>query len=98
AAARVRAAHAWALLVAALALAATGPGAAQTTNSIDSVAVSKGSSGRTLIRFTLKAPPANPPAGFAIANPARVALDFLDTANGLGKSIQDVSDPTLRSI
>ena len=34
--------------------------------------------------FTLKAPPANPPAGFAIASPPRIALDFLDTSNALG--------------
>jgi len=98
AAARMRVAHAWALLVAALALAATGPSAAQGANSIESISVAKGTSGRTLVRFTLKAPPSNPPAGFAIANPARVALDFLDTANGLGKNVQEVADPTLRSV
>ena len=46
----------------------------------------------------LKAPPAAPPAGFAIASPARVALDFLDTANGLGRTTQEVADPTLRSV
>ena len=40
--------------------------------------------GSTIVKFTLKAPPANPPAGFAIASPPRIALDFLDTANGLG--------------
>ena len=48
--------------------------------------------------FTLKAPPADPPAGFAIANPARVALDFLDTGNGLGRTAQEVAEPTLRSV
>jgi type IV pilus assembly protein PilQ len=90
--------RACAFLLAALALAAADPGAAQTTNSIESLSVSKGSSGRTLVRFTLKAPPATAPAGFAIASPARVALDFLDTGNGLGRTVQEVSDPTLRSV
>ncbi len=97
AATRARAIGACAWLLAALALAA-GPAGAQTTNSIDSLVVSKGPSGRTLVRFTLKAPPANPPAGFAIANPARVALDFLDTGNGLGRTTQEISDPSLRSV
>jgi type IV pilus assembly protein PilQ len=98
AATRARAIGAGAWLLAALALAAAGPSGAQTTNSIDSLTVSKGASGRTLVRFTLKAPPANPPAGFAIANPARVALDFLDTSNGLGRTTQEIADPALRSV
>jgi type IV pilus assembly protein PilQ len=98
AASRTSIVRACALLLAALALATAGPGTAQTTNSIDSLTVSKGTSGRTLVRFTLKAPPASPPAGFAIASPARVALDFLDTGNGLGRTLQEVSDSTLRSV
>jgi type IV pilus assembly protein PilQ len=46
----------------------------------------------------MKAPLANPPAGFAIQNPPRIALDFPDTANGLGKTVQDIGDPALRSV
>src|SRR2546423_1728081 len=82
------------------ALAALGSGQvfAQTGNSIDSVSVSKASSGRTVIKFTLKAPLSNPPAGFAITNPPRIALDFPDTANGLGRTAQEVGDPALRSL
>jgi type IV pilus assembly protein PilQ len=71
---------------------------AQSANSLDALNVSKASSGRTVIKFTLKAPLANPPAGFAIANPPRIALDFPDTSNGLGKTVQDVGDPALRSV
>ena len=71
---------------------------AQTPNSIDAVSVSKGSSGRTVVKFTLKAPLPNPPAGFAISNPPRIALDFPDTSNGLGRSAQDIGDPALRSL
>ena len=96
AATRARAVGAW--LLAVLALAASGAVGAQTTNSLDSLSVSKGASGRTVVRFVLKSPPAQPPAGFAIANPARVALDFLDTSNGLGRTLQEVSDPALRSV
>src|SRR5450432_3591442 len=72
--------------------------AAQAENSIDTLTVSKGTSGRTIVKFTLKSPLANPPAGFAINNPPRIALDFLDTGNGLGRTAQEVSDPALRSM
>jgi type IV pilus assembly protein PilQ len=75
-----------------------GQAQAQTANSIEGLTVSKGTSGHTIIKFTLKAPLANPPAGFAINNPPRIALDFPDTGNGLGRSAQDVSDPALRSL
>src|SRR5690349_18076962 len=71
---------------------------AQSANSIEQVQVSKGSSGRTVVRFQLKAPPANPPAGFAIAAPPRIALDFLDTTNGLGSNQRNIDDPALRSL
>jgi hypothetical protein len=77
-----RLAAAW--LAGAFVLAVAGAAFAQGTNSIDAMTVSKGSSGNTIVRFTLKSPPANPPAGFAIASPPRIALDFLDTGNGLG--------------
>jgi len=96
---RVRAtrrAPAW--LFAALALAASGAAFAQAANSIDSLTVSKGTSGRTVVKFTLKNAPANPPAGFAIATPPRIALDFLDTGNNLGTTQRAVEDVALRSV
>jgi type IV pilus assembly protein PilQ len=87
----------FALLAGLLAVGA-GSALAQTTNSLDALSVSKASSGRTVIKFTLKAPLPNPPAGFTIANPPRIALDFPDTGNGLGKTVQDIGDPALRSV
>ncbi|HEX4523840.1 MAG TPA: type IV pilus secretin PilQ [Casimicrobiaceae bacterium] len=84
--------------VASLLLLSVGHALAQAANSIENVTVSKGSSGRTIVRFTLKAPLPNPPAGFAINNPPRIALDFPDTGNGLGKSAQEIGDPALRSV
>ena len=98
---KVSRARAWGsgiALSAAFALFVVGQAFAQTPNSIDSVTVSKGSSGRTVIKFTLKAPLANPPAGFAINTPPRIALDFPDTANALGRTAQEVGDPALRSL
>ena len=91
-----RRALAW--LLAALALAGSGAALAQSANSIDALTVSKGSSGHTIVKFTLKSAPANPPAGFAIANPPRIALDFLDTGNGLGAAQRTIDDPSLRSL
>ena len=92
---RTRGACAW--VFAALAFVVSGAAYAQ-TNSIDSLTVSKGASGRTIVRFTLKNAPANPPAGFAIATPPRIALDFLDTANGLGTTQRAIEDVALRSV
>ena len=68
-----RGACAW--LLAAMALAGCDAAFAQATNSIDSLAVSKGASGRTIVKFTLKNAPANPPAatpirGFSVSRPA----------------------------
>ena len=84
--------------VASLLLFGVGQALAQAANSIENLAVSKGSSGRTIVRFTLKAPLPNPPAGFAINNPPRIALDFPDTGNGMGRSAQEIGDPALRSV
>jgi type IV pilus assembly protein PilQ len=89
---------AYALLLAVLALAGSGAVFAQATNSIDALTVSKGVSGRTIVKFTLKNAPANPPAGFAIATPPRIALDFLDTGNGLGVTQRVIDDVALRSL
>src|ERR1700720_4577815 len=83
---------------AALVILGIGQALAQAGNSIEGLTVSKGSSGRTVVKFTLKAPLANPPAGFAINNPPRIALDFPDTGNALGRTAQDVGDPALRSV
>jgi type IV pilus assembly protein PilQ len=71
---------------------------ARADNSIDSVAVSRGSSGRTVVKMTMKEPMSGAPAGFSINNPPRIALDFPATANGTGKSVQEVGDPVLRSL
>ena len=92
-----RAARVVAGFLAACAMICAGAAFAQ-ANSIDDVTVSKGTSGRTIVKFTLKSPPANPPAGFAIASPPRIALDFLDTGNNLGTSQRSIEDPALRSL
>jgi type IV pilus assembly protein PilQ len=85
-------------LGAAILVLGVGQARAQAANSLEGLTVSKGTSGRTVVKFTLKSPLANPPAGFAINNPPRIALDFPDTGNGLGRSAQEVGDAALRSL
>ena len=71
---------------------------AQAVNSIDGVTVSRASSGRIVVRFQLKNPPVNPPASFSIQSPPRIALDFLDTVNGLGATQRAIDEAALRSL
>ncbi|HKC53890.1 MAG TPA: AMIN domain-containing protein, partial [Burkholderiales bacterium] len=54
--------------------------------------------GQVLVRVTLKNPLAAAPGSFTIANPARIAFDFPDTTNGLGRNSQDVGEAVLRSM
>jgi type IV pilus assembly protein PilQ len=89
----------WAATLAALCMFVVSTGvAAQGANTIEQVSVLKAASGRTVVRFQLKNPPANPPASFSIPSPPRIALDFLDTANGLGSTQRTVDEPALRSL
>ena len=53
---------------------------------------------QTILRITLKEQLANAPASFAVASPARIALDFSNTSNGLGRNAQDVNQGELRSL
>ncbi len=90
---------AWITRVAGVAaLVIAGNALAQTANSIEQVTVTRGASGNAIVRFMLKAPPANPPAGFVIANPPRIALDFMDTSSALPSNQRAVDDPALRSL
>lgn len=82
----------------ALALLVLGAHGYAQTNSIESVNVSPQPGGRVLVRITLKQPPANPPAGFTVSNPPRIALDFPGTANAMGRNQQEVSEGDLRRI
>jgi len=82
----------------ALALSGMALAQAQPSNSLEQVTVTRGSSGKTIVRFQLKSPPANPPAGFSVQSPPRIALDFLDTGNGMGVTQREVAEPALRSL
>ena len=85
----------WSILPAAFVGAQT---TAQPVNSINSVNVGTQQGGAIVVRVTLKQPLANPPAGFTINNPPRIAFDFPDTANALGKNTQEVGEGDLRNM
>lgn len=51
-----------------------------------------------IVKITLKNPVVKPPIGFSITNPARIALDFSDTANALGKSTQEIGLGDVRNV
>ena len=66
-------------------------------NAIESLNVTQ--QGATVVlKINMKDAPAGPPAGFTVASPPRVALDFANTVNALGRNSQDVGQGELRSI
>jgi len=87
----------WAVLLALVMAGAAGPTRAQ-ENAIEAVEVSPQQGGKTVLKVTLKAPPPAPPAGFSIVNPPRIAFDFPNTANALGRNVQDIAGGDVRRI
>lgn len=68
------------------------------TNEIESVDFTSLSGGRVNIRVMLKEPMDAPPPGFSLNSPARIALDFPKTANGLNKSSIVAEQGALKSV
>ncbi len=66
-------------------------------NAIESIAVVKQGTSVN-VKMTFKEALTAPPPGFSIAKPARIALDFANTVNGLGKSSQSYNEGELQSI
>ena len=80
-------------------LVATAANAQETSvgaNSIESMNVVQ-QAGALSVKLTFKNPLAGVPAGFSVAQPARIALDFPNTTNGLGKSSQIYNEGGLQS-
>ena len=77
---------------------AWGQGAAGDVNSLEGISVAGQQGGSIVVKITLRQPLANPPAGFTINNPPRIAFDFPNTENALGKTAQEVGDGDLRNM
>lgn len=67
-------------------------------NKIENIDFSALSGGRVSIRIQMQEALANPPAGFTLSNPARIALDFPKTANGLAKNNIPSEQGALKSV
>jgi type IV pilus assembly protein PilQ len=85
-----------ALYVLMLWLAGIGAALAQ-ANSIESFDVTQ-QGDKVVVRITTKEPLRSVPPNFAIATPARIAFDFANTLNALGRSTQDIAQGELRSM
>jgi type IV pilus assembly protein PilQ len=68
------------------------------TNSIQSISASPAAGGNIVIKIGLKNPLVNQPAAFTINTPPRIAFDFPNTANELGKSTQEFGEGDLRGV
>jgi len=71
--------------------------AALAQNAIDSFSATQ-QGGQVVVRMGFKEPLPGVPGSFTVASPARIAFDFPSTANGLGRSSQDVGEGELRSM
>jgi len=70
---------------------------APAANSIDALQVGR-HAGSVVLTVTFKQPLSAPPGSFTVANPPRIAFDFPDTANALGRNAQTVNEGELRSL
>jgi len=84
-------AHAFLLWAAGIALCAA------QGNSIDNFQVSQ-EAGRTVVRITTKEPLKSVPPNFSVATPPRIAFDFANTVNALGRASEDIAQGELRSM
>ena len=84
-------------VVALILLAGFGHSAMADTNAITSISANHQGT-NTIVTIHLKNAPNALPTGFAIINPARIALDFPGIGNATGKTMQDVSLGDVRNV
>ena len=80
-----------------LALGAQGAQAQVQDNAIESITANQ-QGANVVLNIAMKNAPAKPPIGFAITNPARIALDFGATSNATGKSAHEINLGDLRGV
>jgi type IV pilus assembly protein PilQ len=66
-------------------------------NSIESVSSTQQGL-TTILRINLKTPPNAMPGSFAVSNPPRVAFDFADTENKMGRTTVDLNQGDVRNV
>lgn len=88
----------WLLRAGAVLAMVLGMGAAQAQeNVIESISANQ-QGANVVLNIAMRDAPAKLPLGFAITNPARIALDFGATANATGKSTHDINLGEMRSV
>jgi type IV pilus assembly protein PilQ len=86
------------VLALACACAALGAGqAVAQENTIESITANQQGS-NVIVRVTMKKPVTKAPIGFTISNPARIALDFAGTENGVGSATQEIGIADIRNV
>ena len=70
---------------------------AHAQNAIESLNVTQ-QGGGVVLKINMKEAPSAVPAGFSVSSPPRVALDFPNTVNALGRNSQDIGQGDLRSV
>jgi type IV pilus assembly protein PilQ len=85
------------LSLGAISVQAQGTANTDALNSIQSISASNEPGGKVMITVGMKSAPSALPATFTINTPPRIAFDFPNTENGLGKSTQEFGEANLRS-
>lgn len=67
------------------------------SNAIESINANQ-QGGNVVVKIGMKNPVVKPPIGFSITSPARIALDFADTGNAIGKTTQDIGLGDVRNV
>jgi type IV pilus assembly protein PilQ len=67
------------------------------SNNIQSISASHELGGKIIVTVAMKAAPSRTPAAFTINTPPRIAFDFPNTENALGRSTQEFGEGDLRS-
>lgn len=80
------------------ALAAHAEVTASNTNSIQAISATPDAGGKIVLKVSMKNALVNQPAAFTINTPPRIAFDFPNTANELGKSSQEFGEGDLRGV
>ncbi|MDB5798449.1 MAG: type pilus secretin PilQ [Paucimonas sp.] len=85
-------------LACAVALAGSfGSAFAATENAIESISANR-LGADVVVRINMKNPIVKQPIGFSVSNPARIALDFADTANGTGTGSKEIGLGDVRNV
>lgn len=85
-------------LLATLVAQAAGEQGDEFANKIEKIDFVAMSGGRVAIQVQTTEPLANPPAGFTLNNPSRIALDFPAVGNGLGKNSLQAGQGVLKVV